>query len=318
MKAKYIRLFVCVLLCICCVNAFAQDRFIDCRKFASSITITIDGDASDWPIASYGEPVGLDGKMGNVITGDHFVIDPETVNYDNQDNTNLWGGPEDFDMVTYIGWDDHAFYVLNIVTDDKIGFEHANADTIDDDGYFTGNSTGWTNDGIEFWLDNDNDRLPPSIEDDQTSVNDLQFNVTIDDALQLRDYPDIPAEDRGLVLSDWTHQYKEFFRWGSEQNDGADLEWELLEKILTATVLNADNKGYTMEIRIPFGEIEMFDPTHPIGFNISWMDWDDGEFSHFIWNGGVDAQTENYKELRFTSDRPLDGKSVSVYHWSVF
>lgn len=320
MKIKYLRLSVVVVFLVACIgyqSASGQDRFIDCRKFDKSIKITIDGNGSDWPISSYGSPALMSAPLGDVITGDHFVIDPSTANYDNQGNTNAYTGKEDQDATTYIGWDDNAFYVLNIAKDDKIGFEHANADTIDADGYFTGNSTGWTNDGIEFWLDNDNNREPPSIDADQTSVNDLQFDVLIDDALQRRDFPTIPEEEIGIVTSRWSYQYKEFFRWGSDKNDGGDLEFELLTKIQTATKLDADNKGYTMEIRIPFGEIEMFEPTHPIGFNISWIDWDDGAFSHMIWNGGVDAQAADYKELRFTSDRPLGG-TTPVTLWPLY
>ncbi|MBN2329575.1 MAG: hypothetical protein JXR73_20710 [Candidatus Omnitrophica bacterium] len=311
---KNLQTFCFLLLVVAATSSFAQDRFIDCRKFDSSITIVIDGDGGDWPLTSYGSPALLDSDL-NVIRGDHFIIDPETANYDNQDNTNAYEGPEDIDATTYIGWDDEAFFVLNIVTDDKIGFEHANADTIDADGYLTGASTGWTNDGIEFWLDNDNNREPPNIQDDQTSPNDLQFNVLIDDALQRLDYPDIDEFDIGMTPN-YTFQYKEIFRCGADFNDGGDLEYETLDTIETATIIDEDRKGYTMEIRIPWGTFYEFNPDAPIGFSISWTDWDDGEFSHWIWHGTVDAQTSDYKEMRFTSDNPLGGVSIST--WSIY
>jgi len=316
-KPKIVYLFIwCVLLIsIVSLSASAQDRFIDCRKFASTITIVIDGDGKDWPVASFGKPAGIE-TGGLVVTGDHFVLDPDTASYDNQETNNLYTGPEDISATTHIGWNDSAFYILNMARDSQIGFEHARANTVDADGYMTGQSTGWTSDGIELWFDFDNDRLPPNIETDQTSLYDCQFDVLIDDALQRRDFPDIPEQDIGIRQDNFNYQYKEFFRSGAAYNDGADQEFEMLTKIQTATKIDADNKGYSMEIRIPFGEIEMFDPSHPIGINISWLDWDNGEFSHRVWNGEVAELTEEYKEMRFTSDRPLGAAPVG--DWPVF
>ena len=291
-------------------TAFTQDRFIDCRKFDSSVQITIDGDGSDWPISSYGSPAMIDANL-ELTTGDHFVLDVDTALYENFDSGNEYTGPEDIAATTYIAWDDEAFYVLNIARDSEIGLEHANANTIDEDGYFTGSSMGWTNDGIELWLDCDNDRLPPSIVEGELD-NDLQFNVIIDDALQRRDFPEIPEEDYGLTL-DFNYQYKAIFYTTAEYNDDADLEYDVLSAIDTATRLDDDNMGYTMEIRIPFGSFNEFQLTHPIGFDVSWLDWDNGQASHTIWNGFGAAVIPEYKEMRFTSDRPLGGVPVGMW-----
>ena len=301
-----------------CSTGFAQDRFIDCRKFDSSVQITIDGDGSDWPISSYGSPAAIDANA-ELTTGDHFILDAETAAYDNQGTGNVYSGPEDFDATMYIGWDDEAFYVLNIARDSEIGFEHANSGGIDADGYFTGGSTGWTNDGIEFWFDNDNDRLPLNLDEqpEGNSVNDLQFDVIIDDALQRRDFPDLFEEDYGLTPS-FTYHYKEIFRSGADYDDGGDVEYETLSTIDTFTKLDDDNMGYTMEIRIPFGAFVMFEPTHPIGFDVSWLDWDNGEFSHFSWDGQPAESPEFYKEMRFTSDRPLGGVPVGISIWELY
>jgi hypothetical protein len=302
------------LALVVCSTSFAQDRFIDCRKFDASVKITIDGVGTDWPLSSYGSPATIDAN-GELTTGDHFVL-ADTALYDPQDfdPPNLYEGPEDFDAKTYIAWDNSAFYVLNIARDNQIGFEHARANTIDADGYLTGQSTGWTNDGIEFWFDNDNDRLPAHLDEqpEGNSVNDLQFNVIIDDALQRRDFPNIPEEDIGLTPN-FTYQYKEVFRSGADYNDGGDVEFETLSKIDTVTKLDADNMGYTMEIRIPFQVFVMFEPTHPIGFDVSWLDWDHGAFGHFSWNGYPSEEPAYYQEMRFTSDRPLGGAPVSTW-----
>ncbi len=296
---------------------YSQDQFIDCRKFDNSIQIVIDGDSSDWPISSYGSPALID-ENGDLTTGDHFILDADTAAYDNQGTGNVYSGPEDFDATTYFGWDDDAFYVLNIARDSEIGFEHARANTIDADGYFTGSSTGWTSDGIEFWFDNDNDRLPLNLDDqpDGDSPNDLQFNVLIDEALQRLHYPDIAEEDYGLRFDNFYYQYKEIFRTGAEYNDGDALEYELLSTIDTVTTIDDGEMGYTMEIRIPFGSFVMFESTHPIGFDISWLDWDNGEFGHFSWNGFPAENPEFYQEMRFTDDRPLGGTAIG--QWSIY
>ena len=315
-KVSLCFVYSCLILLAISQVGITQDRFIDCRKLDTSISLTIDGKSDDWPLAGFGEPALLGSDFDITQTGDHFILDRATANYDNQDNTNSDTGVDDFDTTTYITWNDEAFFVLNIAKDDMIGFEHANDGSIDEEGYFVGGSDGWTNDGIEFWMDLDNNREPANIDEDQTSPFDFQLNFLIDDALQARDYPDIPEEDRVFRWDNFYYHSKEFFRWGSELNDGGDLEFELLSKIDAITVIDDDNMGYTQEIRIPFGEFEMFEPTHPIGISISWMDWDEGEFSHWVWHGTVDAQTADYKELRFSSDRPLG--TTPIYPWSLY
>ncbi len=273
---------------------------------------TIDGNAEDWPIPDFTTPAILSAN-GTLTTGDHFVLDTDTTYWNGE---NSWdGGPEDLSATTYIAWDDDAFYVLNIARDSEIGFEHASANTVDADGFFTGNSTGWTSDGIEFWLDNDNDRLPDVLGD---TPNDLQFDVLIDDALQRRDFPDLPEEDYGLTMNTFSYQYKEIFGTSAEYNDGGDLEYELLSTVETATQLDSDNMGYTMEIRIPFGTFNEFVSTHPIGINISWADWDKGVFSNHSWNGVLANQPPFFEELRFTDDLPLGGEISPVKCWDLF
>jgi len=290
--------------------SFAQDQFIDCRKFDSSIQIVIDGEAGDWPISSYGSPATIDSDR-ELTTGDHFVSDPDTALYEDMGSGNVYTGPDDLSVTTYIGWDDEAFYALNIARDSEIGFEHANPGTIDEDGYFTGDSVGWTSDGIEFWFDNDNDGQPPSILEGDLE-NELQFDVLIDDALQRRDFPNLFEEDYGMT-PDFYYQHKAIFYTTAEYNDDADLEFEVLSGIDTATTLDDDNMGYTMEIRIPFGSFNEFDSAHPIAFDVSWLDWDNGQASHLIWNGYGAAEIPQYKEMRFTSDRPLGGAPVGAW-----
>ncbi|MFB3787793.1 MAG: sugar-binding protein [bacterium] len=295
------------------MNGFAQDQFIDCRKLDSSIRITIDGNGQDWPLASYGSPALHQGNGSKtMVTGDHFELDATTA-YRNADANNPYEGPEDMSATTYIAWDNEAFYLLDIVRDSEIGFEHANANTIDADGYFTGQSSGYTNDGIELWMDNDNDRLPEQL---GSTPNDLQFDMLIDETLQKRDFPNLAPEDYGMTMDNYRYQYKEIYGTSAEYNDNDYLETDLLSQVQVVNTIDADNMGYTMEIRIPFGTFNELTSAHPIGLNISWIDWDKGAFTNFSWDGVLADQPPYFGELRFSSDRPLGGTPVSW--WPLF
>ena len=108
---------------------WSQDQYIDCRKLADGIVITIDGDPSDWPLDSFGEPAewpdmdpsfnfddtGFEEReangfvRGDLKTGDHFVYDPKKVlipswsgsdSFQAEDNSST--GEVDLAATTYI------------------------------------------------------------------------------------------------------------------------------------------------------------------------------------------------------------------------
>ncbi len=325
MKRDYRLIYFCAFLFVFCLAAdtlLAQDRFINCRKFAAGIQITIDGDPSDWPLDAFGDPATmLDVPEGQqfssdptdnafeedaLTTGDHFEFDPNKVLCSN--NANYETSEDDFTATTYIGWDDTGFYLLNIVTDDLIGWFQSSYPERD-----INNQPGFTNDGIEIWFDNDNDRLPYNINDDQTSEFDLQSAFSIDAVIIKEEFDMEPVMANGLPL--------DYALFRSALNTEDDAEKAIIDQIERAVQLDDNppeqHTSYVQEIKFPWGVFPSFEPDEPIGFNINWVDWDDEQFHLQRWDQANESQVEFFREMRFTSDDPL-GDGSNVVDWSVF
>ncbi len=324
MKRKTPRFFFVAFTMLLLMGAetiFAQDQFINCRKFDASIVITIDGDPSDWPLADYGDPAELpdidpaeqfsSDATTNAVeqvplkTGDHFVFDPDKVLVNAAGNFNL--DENDYQATTYIGWDDTGFYLLNVVNDDQIGWFQSSYVERD-----ITNQPAFTNDGIEMWFDNDNDRLPPNINDDQTSEFDLQTAFSIDAEIIREEFDMEPIMDNGLPL--------EFAIFRSALNTDDDAEAEIIEQIERAVQLDdkpmEQHTSFVQEIKFPWGVFPSFQPDEPIGFNINWVDWDDATFHLQRWHQANESDTQYFREMRFTDNDPLGG--VDIGHWSIF
>lgn len=324
-------MFRSIVLAACAITAVSiaaqsvmgQDQFINCRKFADNITITIDGDPSDWPLSSYGNPATLpdldeaeqfsDTSSTNAIimvpmtTGDHFVYDPKKalINAGGIDSFEL-EGEGDFEATTYIGWNDEGFYVLNMVQDNLIGWFHGQS--VDRD---VTNQSAWTNDGIELWFDNDNDRFPLNINTDPTSPFDLQLDISIDDAVIREEFDIDSTMANGLPL--------EISIFRSALNTEDEAEKEILDQIAHVTKLDdkpaGEHTSYIQEIMLPWNVFPNFEPTHPIGFNVNWVDWDDQVFQLMRWAQINESDVQYFREMRFTSDNPLGG--TDIRHWPI-
>ena len=328
MKNRSVVLYVCFVLAFSfvCQAVFAQDQFINCRKFAAGIRITIDGDSSDWPLSSYGLPAELPdidpaeqfsdaSATINALdqvplrTGDHFVFDGNKalINAGSGERSFEADGDGDFAATTYIAWDDTGMCVLNVVRDSKIGWFHGLNATRD-----ANNQPAYTSDGIELWFDNDNDRLPPNIQNDTSSQFDLQLDISIDDALIREEFGQEPIMANGLKL--------EIAIFRSALNTDNEAETAILNQILHAVAFDNPNPdqrtGYTQEIFIPFGTFPSFDAAAPIGFNVNWMDWDDEQFMLCRWHQANESEVQYFREMRFTSNNPLGG--TRIYNWSLF
>ncbi len=101
---------------------------------------------------------------------------------------------------------------------------------------------------------------------------------------------------------------------------GADNEWEkeVVDQILYEAVIGEDRVSYIQEVAIPFGDdlIPSFAPDEPIGFTLSWLDWDNGVFMHGRWHQYNESDLARYGELRWNSSNPLGG--TGLRHWSVY
>lgn len=302
----------------------AQDRFIDCRKFGAGISITIDGDPSDWPISFYGNPAMMKDidpaqQIGNaasdnaldenaLTTGDHFEFDPNKVLVSASTNFEA-DGDDDFTATTYIGWNDDGFYLLNMATDSKIGLFHGNDPNRDQS-----NQPGFTNDGIEMWFDNDNDRFPFNINTDQSSEFDLQTAFSIDLVIFPEEFNQEPVQANGLPL--------DFAIFRSALNTDNDAEKAILDSIPRAVKLDdkpaEQHTSYVQEIMFPWGVFPSFDSSEPVGFNINWIDWDDAQFHLMRWHQANESDVEFFREMRFTGNNPLGGGGSRVLEWAVY
>lgn len=317
-------IFLAFVLAVCFggQTVLAQDQFINCRKFANGIQIQIDGDPSDWPLDSFGDPAELPDidpaeqigseatsnaeNMVPMKTGDHFEFDPNKVLV-SSDTSFETEGDEDFSATTYIGWDDTGFYLLNIAEDSLMGWyqsQHIERDL--------NNQPGFTNDGIEIWFDNDNNREPPNINDDQTSEFDLQTAFSVDAEIIKEEFDMEPVMANGLPL--------DFAIFRSALNTDDDAEADILAQVERAVQLDdkpaEQHTSYVQEIKFPWGVFPSFQPDEPIGFNINWIDWDEQNFQLMRWHQANESSVEYFREMRFTSDNPLGGTPIS--EWSLF
>jgi len=325
MKKSYLfGILVLFTLGIVADSVLAADQFINCRKFGSSVKIKIDGDPSDWPIASFGDPATLPDidpaeqftgpASTNALdpmalkTGDHFVWNIKKVLINSgsgQTASDAWG-PNDFAATTYIGWDDTGMYVLNVVTDSTIGWYNGQADRD------TSNSPAYTNDGIELWFDNADDKLPPNINTDPSSDEDLQLDVDIDDAVSKEEFGEVLTQSNGNPL--------EINMFRTALNTDDDAENAILAKIIHVAKLDSKAAGshtsYVQEIFLPWKVFPKFESTHPIGFNLNWMNWDATQFVLMRWDQADESEVEYFRDMHFTSDQPLGATDIN--DWSLF
>lgn len=322
---------------------------IICRPLGN-ISITIDGDFTDWPLGAYEQvseqplfPDGQDMDSTNAM-GDYVVYDPDRVGFFNtkrgdvsEDNPHT-----DFEVNTYFAYDAEYLYVLSIFIDDEI--------RDDRDDSLSGMSP-FLNDGIEFFFDalNDSDDCAtdinfPNFDPEAPNIDDFQIATGINlffDSI-------IPFEDGGLGTVQGIERSGNVELFGTEKfvdglyqdklaetpgPDIAALAYENLRAAGAPNAVIADNptlnfSGYAQEIRIPFGVIEGFTPDHAMGFDLFWRDVDfSSDAIQFIdWAQSTSVpcdnifdslfQTSNWGEMRFEG-APLDGSGSSVNDWSL-
>ena len=113
--------------------------------------ITIDGDFSDWPLDTFTKvsqqpefPQAQESD-GTDASGDHIVFDRNRIGRFNGTGENAWqAGDSDFGSTIYFAYNDEYFYMLAVFIDDIY--------RMDRDATEHG-TTGFLNDGFEFFLD---------------------------------------------------------------------------------------------------------------------------------------------------------------------
>ena len=137
--------------------------------------ITIDGDASDWPLSSFTSPAELPdypGAVGAVagVDGDHLVFNKAKIGHFNGTSTatgfiNDATDGSDMASVVYMMYDSSALYILEVRADNSIWDSEAAC-------------ANWGNDGFEFFFDAANDSSGCASD---SFPNFNEFGVYVDD-----------------------------------------------------------------------------------------------------------------------------------------
>src|ERR1041385_3616678 len=146
--------------------------------------LTIDGDLTDWPLAQFKkvaeQPVFPAGQNADSTTadGDHLVFDKTRVGLFNGTTTNAFqANDSDFGVTTYFAHDLRNLYILAVFIDDTLP---------DDNDTTQFGSTGFLNDGFEFFIDAKGDSTDciaddafPAIDQAEPNLDDFQVTVAI-------------------------------------------------------------------------------------------------------------------------------------------
>ena len=354
-RSLLITILVILSLAICVSLASAGPKgVILVRPLGTGITITIDGQFSDWPLAAFEQPSvqplfpeGQDSDTTDA-RGYYLLYDPDRVGFFNyargtvsEDDPNL-----DFEVNTYLAYDANFLYILSIFIDDEI------VNTRDTTAF---GSNPFLNDGLEFFFDAKNDSDDcisdlqfPAIDGENPNLDDFQVGTGINDLIDSV----LPENQGGLgavqgIISSGNLDLLGVGDFGDGTYQDAltaaapTIAARSFADLRAAGALNpaiAQNpsltfSGYTIELKIPFGVVEGFTSDHSVGFTVFWRDVDDSNGSNiqFIdWaqsttaGGCATANTiftdifyaPNWGALEFQPNRPLT--RTPVKEWPVF
>lgn len=257
--------------------------------------ITIDGDFSDWPLASYTtisqQPVFPDGQgIGDPTSasGDHLVWDIDRIGPFNGTDPEIYepDGPSDYGSSVYFAYDDSFLYVLGVFIDDS-PFGARGPDGL----------SNFLNDGFEFFIDAKNDTNDliaelgfPNIDEEEPNTDDFQFTMGLND-----EFPPTPQGPNDLGVEVHMERagdfeiIKEGYLEIREATDfsaigGRDVAAKSYDDLRAAGATNPEiganpdttYSGYAVELAVPFGITDGFDPNqNPVmGFDLFWRDVD--------------------------------------------
>ncbi len=258
--------------------------------------IRVDGSFDDWPLANYTtvaqQPVFPNGQGVGVPTnanGDHLVWDVNRVGPFNGTDLGIYS-PEtktDFGSSVYLAYDDKFLYMLGVFIDEDTNGERG------DNGL-----SNFLNDGFEIFVDakGDSDDLIaelgfPNVDQESPNTDDFQFTMGLNDF-----FPPNPkgsndlgvevhverAGDPGIVGAEYLaiRDSTNFTSVGGRDvaaKSYTDLRAAGARNPEIAANPNVTFPGYAVELVIPFGITEGFQPGHDMGFDLFWRDVDNLE-----------------------------------------
>jgi hypothetical protein len=266
--------------------------------------ITLDGDFSDWPLARFGKPTEQpafpEGQNAGATTGegDHIVFDAKRVGLFNGTPEDAFTENEsDFGATVYFAHDTKFLYMLAVFIDDQIRDDR-------DESEF--GSTGYLNDGFEFFFDtlgDSKDCVAEGADFKQSAPyqDDMQITVGLNKTFKPSGAADTVlgarqtlerAGNLGLIGPDKGGPggiYRDALTASGQPDIAArsyaDLRAAGAKNPEIAANPNVKYTGYAIEMRIPFDpKIPGFSPDHRMGFELFWRDVDaDDVINWFSW-----------------------------------
>jgi hypothetical protein len=256
-------------------------------------TLTTDGDFSDWPFDRFTEvarqppfPQARDSAATDAI-GDHLLFEVDRVGFFNDSSAEVFEETGDFGAVTYFAHDGAFLHILAVVIDDTIR---------DDRDTTEFGSSGFLNDGFEFFIDARGDSLDradeisfPNFDEEEPNVDDMQITVGLNE-----NFPSpLPGVDflgarQGIERAGDTDLIGEnkngpggLYRdvLDNVQEVQPDIVAKFYEDLREANAPNPELEGpgtftgYAVEMKVPW-VLTSFPPENPVGFDLFWRDFD--------------------------------------------
>lgn len=258
-------------------------------------TLTTDGDFSDWPFDRFTEvarqppfPQARDSATTNAV-GDHLLFEVDRVGFFNDSSALALEETGDFGAVTYFAHDGDFLHILSVVIDDVIR---------DDRDTTEFGSSGFLNDGFEFFIDTLGDSLDradednfPNFDERDPNLDDFQITVGLNE-----NFPSpLPGAD-SLGVRQGIERAGDVELVGEEKNGPGGLYRDVLDNapevqpdivakfyddLREANAPNPELEGpgaftgYAVEMKVPLLQASSFPPENPVGFDLFWRDFDE-------------------------------------------
>jgi hypothetical protein len=295
-----------------------------------NLTLTIDGDISDWPLDRFRkaaeQPLFPEGQNAGSTqaAGDHMVFDRARVGLFNGTTDDAFqANDSDFGSTVYFAHDSRFLYILAVFIDDVLR---------DDRDTSEHGSAGYLNDGFEFFLDTRGDSTDcisddefPNIDQGGANVDDFQVTVGLN-----ANFRPQGAADNVLGARQTVERAGNLDLIGPEKGGPGGIYRDALTAIggpdiaarryadlraagarnpEIAAKPNVTFTGYAIEMRIPFAStIPGFTPDHAMGFELFWRDVD-GDEDPGQGGGGISWATWGQ-----STEVPCDNPEASLFH----
>ncbi len=295
--------------------------------------ITIDGDIKDWPLDKFKavarQPVFPEGQQAASTSakGDYITFEKNRIGRFNGTQEDAFSANDsDFGSSIYFAYDLKYLYILAVVIDDKLRDER-------DTSKF--GSSGFLNDGFEFFLDTKGDSTDcisdngfPNVDEEEPNSDDFQVTVGLNanfkpvgspanilgarQAIERGGNPDLVGpggEDKAGPGGIYRDQLTAIggpdigARWYDDLRAAGAKNPELAAKP------GVKFTGYTIEMRIPLrNRIPNMTTDHAMGFELFWRDVDEDD------DAGKGGGNISWASWGQSTEVPCGEPTTSLFH----